>query len=263
VPDAGVLLEGIGKRFVRPGRDDGYEALRDLSLRVEAGEFLCILGPTGCGKSTVLHLVAGFEAPTAGTILVNGRHVVGPGPDRGVVFQSELALFPWLTVAENVGFGPRVQGLPRKERQGVIDHHLHLVGLAPHRHKFPRELSGGMKQRVQIARVLANDPSVLLMDEPFGALDAQTRAHLQRRTSTIWAETGKTVVFVTHDITEALVLADRIAVMSPGPASAIKQVVPIDLPRPRERMTREFAELYNELHDEIEASISARDTDGE
>jgi NitT/TauT family transport system ATP-binding protein len=252
-----IRLTQVGKRFQGRGRSDGFHALDGVDLAVAEGEFFCLLGPTGCGKSTVLHLVAGFEKPSEGRIEVFGDEVDAPAADRGVVFQTELALFPWLTVAENVAFGLDMRGVARAERARVLDRNLELVGLAAHRAKFPRELSGGMKQRVQIARALANDPRILLMDEPFGALDAQTRRHLQGELVRIWGETRKTVVFVTHDIGEAIWLADRVGVMTRGPAARVREIVTVDLPRPRHTMTDGFVRLFNDLSRIIEAEAQA------
>ena len=253
-----IRLAGVGKSFDGDGREGGgYVALDGLDLSVRPGEFFCLLGPTGCGKSTVLHLIAGFETPSTGSIHVNGHPVAGPGADRGVVFQTELALFPWLTVAENVSFGLRMRDAPAAERTAILERNLDLVGLTRHRGKFPRELSGGMKQRVQIARALANDPDILLMDEPFGALDAQTRRRMQEEVARIWSGTGKTVVFITHDIGEAIWLADRIGIMTRGPGARVKQVVDVPLARPRRSMTPEYVELYNRLSESIQAEAEA------
>jgi NitT/TauT family transport system ATP-binding protein len=256
-----IRLRGLGKTFDRGVDAPGaFSAVSRVDLEVFEGEFFCLLGPTGCGKSTVLHLIAGFEPASEGEILIEGERVAGPGADRGVVFQSELALFSWLTVEENVGFGPRMLNVPLAERRELVERSLELVGLARHRAKFPRELSGGMKQRVQIARALVNRPRILLMDEPFGALDSQTRRRMQAELARIWAETRQTVVFVTHDIGEAIWLGDRIGVMTRGPAARIKQVERVDLVRPREAMTGDFAELFNRLsaaiHDESEAMLN-------
>ena len=253
-----IELAGVAKRFERAGGAGGtYQALGGIDLAIEEGEFFCLLGPTGCGKSTVLHLVAGFEHASAGSVRVFGEAVEKPDADRGVVFQTELALFPWLTVAENVSFGLRMRGVPAAEQAAILERNLDLVGLPRHRDKFPRELSGGMKQRVQIARALANDPRILLMDEPFGALDAQTRRRMQEEVVRIWSETRKTVIFITHDIGEAIWLADRIGVMTRGPGARIKQVVPVDLPRPRHTMTPAFVELYNALSATIQEEAEA------
>jgi len=253
-----IRLRNVSKSFDGDGRAGGaYTALDRLDLDVREGEFFCLLGPTGCGKSTVLHLIAGFDMPSAGSVEVRDHPVAGPGADRGVVFQTELALFPWLTVEENVSFGLRMRGADAGERAAILDRNLELVGLSKHRRKFPRELSGGMKQRVQIARALANDPDILLMDEPFGALDAQTRRRMQEEVVRIWTEARKTVVFITHDIGEAIWLADRIGVMTRGPAARVKEIVDVKLARPRPAMTPEFAEIYNALSASIHAEAEA------
>ena len=253
-----IEMSDVSKRFTRAGNGGGgYEAVCHFTLAVTEGEFFCLLGPTGCGKSTILHLIAGFERPTTGQVRVFGEEVRQPGADRAVVFQTELAIFPWLTVEENVSFGMRMRGVPAEEQSRSLEANLQLVGLTPHRRKFPRELSGGMKQRVQIARVLANNPRILLMDEPFAALDAQTRRRMQEETARIWAATGKTVVFVTHDIGEALWLADRIGVMTRGPRACIKDIVAVTLPRPRATMTPEFVRLFNELGGLIQTEAEA------
>lgn len=253
-----IVLRNVTKVFSREVGSERHVAIRDVDLTVSEGEFFCLLGPSGCGKTTLLNIVAGFEQPTAGTVEVFGQRVTKPGPERGVVFQTELALFSWLTVEENVEFGLRVRGVPKHKRRPIVEQHLALVGLTPYRRRLPAELSGGMKQRLQVARMLANDPQVLLLDEPFGALDAQTRRHLQRELAAIWARTGKTILFITHDIAEAIILGDRVGVMTPGPAARIKTIVEIDLPRPRgETMTERFVELYNQLSAEIETERPA------
>ena len=253
-----IELDAVGKRFARAGDAGGdYVALDGFTLDVREGEFFCLLGPTGCGKSTVLHLVAGFKRPSAGRLHVFGAAVDKPDADRGVVFQTEQALFPWLTVEENVAFGLRMRGVAPAESATILDRNLDLVGLMKHRKKFPRELSGGMKQRVQIARALANDPRILLMDEPFGALDAQTRRRMQEEVARIWSATGKTVIFITHDIGEAIWLADRIGVMTRGPAARLKEIVEVDLPRPRHAMTQAYVALYNRLNATIHAEAEA------
>lgn len=231
--ELGIVLTGVGKEFHRRGQR--HEAVRNLNLAIGQGEFFCLLGPSGCGKTTVLNMVAGFELPSVGLVKVHGLEVTQPGPERGVVFQSDAALFDWLTVRENIEFGLRVRHVASAQRREITNRFLALVGLTAHANKRPPELSGGMKQRVQIARVLANEPKVLLMDEPFGSLDAQTRRVMQAELTTIWVQTRKTVLFVTHDIDEAIVLADRIGVMSAGPSSEIKVIVDNPLPRPRER----------------------------
>ena len=236
----------------------GEEILSDLSFTSRSGEFICLLGPSGCGKTTVLRLLAGFDQPTNGAVLVQGGPVKGPGVDRGVVFQGDDSLFNWLTAIENITFGPRMRGMSAGAAEGVARQFLDLVGLVGHEQKYPAELSGGMRQRIQIARVLANDPQILLMDEPFGALDAQTRTELQDELERIWAATRKSVVFITHDIMEAITLADRVGVMRSGPRSNIREFVDIDLPRPRLRSSPRFGELYERISglilDEVRAS---------
>jgi len=197
-------------------RDGRIDALSDISLTVEPGEFICCVGPSGCGKTTLLHLIAGFHRPTAGSMMLGGTPIRGPGPDRGVVFQQPT-LYPWMTVARNVSFGPRMRRLPFSEQQQRTEHYLKLVGLQQFARRAPYELSGGMQQRVAIARVLANDPSFLLMDEPFGALDALSRERLQEELLNIWRSTRPAVFFITHSAEEAVYLATRVLVMSARP----------------------------------------------
>src|SRR4051812_8459354 len=206
-----VEVEHLSKLFVRG--NNRVEAIHDLSLRVDDGEFVTIVGPSGCGKSTFLHILGGFVPRDSGTMRVDGRAVEGPGPDRGMMFQ-DLALFPWRTVAGNIGWALEVQGRPRAERTATVEKLLALVGLLEYQQLYPGGLSGGMRQRVALARVLSFDPGVLLMDEPFGALDAQTRELMQEELQRIWQQTRKTVLFVTHDIEEAIYLADRVIVFT-------------------------------------------------
>lgn len=254
-----VELISVNKTFPGNRRTGGdYCALDDANLQIKKGEFFCLLGPSGCGKTTLLNLIAGFEAATSGAVLVDGRAVTGPSPERGVIFQTDRALFEWLTVAQNVGFGPGVRGLSDLQRDQRVEEYLKLVGLVDHRSKLPRELSGGMKQRVQIARALANEPEILLMDEPFAALDAYTRGHMQREIVRIWQATRKTVLFVSHDIAEALWLADRVGIMSRGPGSRVGAIVEVPLPRPRAKMTTEFVELFNQLSELVDAAAVGR-----
>jgi NitT/TauT family transport system ATP-binding protein len=229
--------------------------VRDVSLSIAPGEFVCLLGPSGCGKSTLLNVIAGF-VPASGNVLVNGRPVRGPGIDRGVVFQSTEALFPWLTVRQNVEYGARIRGVGKRERADKALEYLRLVGLAHAADKYPPELSGGMRQRVQIARVLANEPSVILMDEPFGALDAQTREVLQREVDRIWRATKATIVFVTHDIGEAVTLGDRVVTMTAGPAAAIKTVAAVDLQHPRDLTDASALLLQRRLRDDIASEVT-------
>lgn len=207
------------------------EAVRNVSIAIEPGEFVCILGTTGCGKSTILNVVAGFVPPTRGVVFVDGFSVDAPSPDRGMVFQH-FVLFPWATVLANVRFGPISLGKPKKEASEIAYGHLEMVGLRNFASAYPDELSGGMQQRVGLARALANDPRLLLMDEPFGALDAQTRVQMQELLLGIWSGSGKTVMFVTHDVDEAIFLADRIVVLTARPAQ-IKSIITVTLPRPR------------------------------
>ena len=238
-----IQIQRVAKSFGAPGR--AMPALEEIDLDVAEREFVCLLGPSGCGKSTLLNIVAGFLAPTAGIVLVDGRPVSGPAPERGVVFQ-EYALFPWLTVTGNVEFGPLLQSRPAADRRRTVDRYLDLVGLSAHADKFPVQLSGGMKQRVAIARALANNPAVILMDEPFGALDAQTREVLQDELSRIQRVEHKTILFVTHSIREAVYLADRVVVMTSVPGR-IKQVFPIKLPEVRDRFAHEFTRYESDI----------------
>jgi NitT/TauT family transport system ATP-binding protein len=250
-----ISLSKVGKTY-RSIRGTDYEALRQFDLEIGAGEFFCLLGTSGCGKTTVLNLVAGFEAQTEGTVTVAGKRLTGPGVERGVVFQGDDSLYPWLTARGNIEFGLRMRGLPARERRERADYFLELVGLRGQGHKHPQELSGGMKQRIQIARVLANEPDILLMDEPFGALDAQTRSVMQRELLRIWDSTRKTVLFITHDIDEAVTLATRIGVMHAGPGSRLKATIDVGLtPDQRDRTNDGYVAVYRQvdalLRDEV------------
>jgi len=238
-----IQVQGVSKSFAVGGAR--HAALAEVDLDVAERELICILGPSGCGKSTLLNIVAGFLPPTSGRVLLDGREISGPGADRGVVFQ-EYVLFPWLTVAGNVAFGLELRGLPYDERSRIVRHYLTLVGLGAHAEKYPVQLSGGMKQRVAIARALANDPAIVLMDEPFGALDAQTREVLQDELARIQSVEPKTILFVTHSIREAVYLADRVVVMTSAPGR-IKQVVPIKLGVTRDRFAPEFTHYESEI----------------
>jgi NitT/TauT family transport system ATP-binding protein len=220
------LLRVENVRKVFESARGNYVALDGVSLDIVDGEFLCLLGPSGCGKSTLLNILAGFEPATAGLVTANGAPVTGAGRDRVMFFQDAgSALFPWLTAEENVRFGLRVRKVPKTEWNAIVDKYLQMVELDRHRDKFPAELSGGMRQRLQIARALAVEPAVLLMDEPFAALDALTRRRMHSVLLEIWQRTGKTIVFVTHDIAEAIALGDRIGMMSVGPRSVITKVL--------------------------------------
>jgi NitT/TauT family transport system ATP-binding protein len=241
-------MKNVGKIYAQGARR--IEALRGANLRVKKGEFICLIGASGCGKSTLLRMAAGFEAATSGEALMWDVPIAGPGPSRGMVFQ-DYGLFPWLSVRDNIGFGPKSRGRTTAEIRETSDRFIELVGLQNFADVYPHQLSGGMKQRVAIARVLANDAEVVLMDEPFGALDAMTRERLQDELVEIWSRTGLTVLFVTHSIEEAIFLADRVVVMSPGPGR-IDNEYTIDLPRPRDIASPEFNEwrrlLSSQLH---------------
>ncbi|WP_407945239.1 ABC transporter ATP-binding protein [Paenibacillus apii] len=233
---------GAGKKAVR------YQVLKDVDLSINKGEFFILLGPSGCGKSTLLNLIAGFEKQTEGELLVGGEAVDRPGKERAMVFQHpDASLFPWLNVRENIEFGLRMQGMRKGERKAISDRYIELAGLTGHERKFPRELSGGMKQRVQIARVLANEPDILLMDEPLGALDAFTRRVMQEELVRIWSETKKTIIFVTHDIQEAVLLGGRIGIMSIGPDSRVFEIMDNRLEYPRDLTSREFNLIQKKL----------------
>ena len=238
-----IVVSNVSKVFQTVDRE--LVALKDINLEIPQGQFVCLLGPSGCGKSTLLNAVAGFAPPTSGQITAGGRLVTGPGPERGMVFQ-EYALFPWMTVADNVAFGLEIKGMAKAQIQAVVDKLLGMLSLNDFRNRFPKDLSGGMRQRVAIARVLALDSPIMLMDEPFGALDALTRRNLQDELLRIWAELKKTIIFVTHSIEEAIYLADRIVVMTYRPGT-VKRDLMVDLPRMRDPAAAEFNALKREL----------------
>lgn len=238
-----ISIKGVGKVFASGGRD--VVALQDIDLEIPHGQFTCLLGPSGCGKSTLLNAVAGFAPPTSGTILAGGRPVSAPGPERGMVFQ-EYALFPWMTVEQNIAFGLEIQRMPRAEIVRRVGDLLAMLSLGDFRQRYPKDLSGGMRQRVAIARVLALDSPIMLMDEPFGALDALTRRNLQDELLRIWIETKKTILFVTHSIEEAIYMADRIVVMTYRPGT-VKRDILVELPRVRDPAAPEFNLLKREL----------------
>jgi NitT/TauT family transport system ATP-binding protein len=239
-------------------RGEEIEALYNLDLDVREGEFLTVLGPSGCGKSTLLNIIAGFEPPTAGEVTLNDRPIDKPGADRGVVFQ-EYALFPWLTVLDNVCYGLREKHLSREQQVKRARIYLKAVGLDDFERRYPQELSGGMKQRVSLIRVLANDPKILLMDEPFAALDAQTRKDLQQELVALWQETHKTIFFITHNVEEAIYLGDRIVVMSARPGR-ITKILDVPLERPRDETAADFNELRREATRLVEESKGPRTT---
>ncbi len=238
-----IVIDRVSKVFSTEARE--LVALADISLVIPQGQFTCLLGPSGCGKSTLLNAIAGFSLPSSGTISSDGALVTGPGPERGMVFQ-EYALFPWMTVAQNVAFGLEIKGMPRDQITRRVDSLLDMLSMKDFRHRFPKDLSGGMRQRVAIARVLALDSPIMLMDEPFGALDALTRRNLQDELLRIWSELKKTIVFVTHSIEEAIYLADRIVVMTYRPGT-VKRDLMVDLPRLRDPASPEFNALKREL----------------
>ncbi len=253
---ARIDVRGLTKTF-QAIKGETVEALSDLSFAVGENEFVGIVGPSGCGKSTLLYIIAGFITPTKGEVLIDHRTVRGPGPDRGIVFQ-EYALFPWRTVQDNIKYGLEEKGVPRGEADQIVQKYLRLMGLEGFQHKYPKELSGGMKQRVALARTLAYDPDVLLMDEPFGALDAQTRELQQDELLAIWREKKKTVLFVTHSVEEAVYLSERVVIMTARPGR-IKSVVEIALDRSCSRediMTSpEFSRLRNRVWLEVREEV--------
>ena len=249
-----LSVRGLSKKFVVGGQP--VEALRNVDLRIEKGEFVCLIGASGCGKSTLLRILAGFETASEGVVEMYGKPINGPSPERGMVFQ-DYGLFPWLTVAQNIGFGPRQRGLPAKQLHELAMHYTDMVGLGKFANYYPGQLSGGMKQRVAIARVLANDCDVLLMDEPFGALDALTRERLQQELLDIWARTGVTVIFVTHAVEEAVMLSDRVVVMTAGPGR-IERDIPLTLARPREITGIEFNQVRRDITQYLSSHLAAK-----
>lgn len=243
---AKIVISNVGKIFIDP--DDNHEvmAIDDVSLDISSGEFVILFGPSGCGKSTLLNMIAGFDTPTSGEVLLDGHPISSPGPERGFVFQ-EFVMYPWRTIIGNVSIGLEVQKrLDRKERDQRARELIDLVGLSGFEDRYTHVLSGGMKQRVAIARALATDPEILLMDEPFGALDAQTRRNLQDDLLKIWQQMGKTIVFVTHSVQEAVLLGDKVIALSKRPSKIARQLK-IDLPRPRDTTSSEFATLERDL----------------
>jgi NitT/TauT family transport system ATP-binding protein len=242
-PETLLTVNNVSRRFVSSRHDT--TALHDISFDIKKGEFVCVVGPSGCGKSTLLNLIAGLDRPTGGSLVFEGRPIRAAGADRVVVFQ-EPALYPWLNVRANVEFGLKMKGVPAGERHDTIDRYLELVNLLGFQRAFTHELSGGMKQRVQLARALAVEPDMLLMDEPFAALDAQTRDALQLELQDIWVRTGSTIFFITHNVREAALLADRVFVMTPGPGT-IKAEIPVQLQRPRHPDTHAVVDIAAEI----------------
>ena len=242
------------KIFYDISRHEEVVALQDMTIDINAGEFVAVIGPSGCGKTTFLNIVAGFEFQTAGQITIDGKTISGPGPDRGVVFQ-DYALFPWLSVLHNVRYGLIERGVGRREADQTAARWLKQVGLEEFGNKYPHELSGGMRQRVALIRVLANEPKILLMDEPFAALDALTRSVLQKELLALWERTHQTVVFVTHNVDEAIYLADRMVIMSHRP-STVKEIVTVDLQRPRDVTSDAFNQYRRHATKSLEVEVS-------
>ena len=238
-----IEIRNVSKTFALQGQV--IHALKDASLTIRKGEFITLIGASGCGKSTLLRIMAGFETPTSGEALMWGQPIDGPAPQRGMVFQ-DYALFPWLSVRDNIAFGPVSQGWPKARVRETVDRFIEMIGLGKFANAYPHQLSGGMRQRVSIARVLANDAELVLMDEPFGALDAMTRERLQEELLDIWRATKLTVVFVTHAVEEAILLADRVVVMTPGPGR-IESDNALELPRPRDVASTEFNAVRREM----------------
>ena len=254
-----IVVRGLRKQFTDIARQEEIIALDGINLEIGDDEFLTVLGPSGCGKTTLLNIVAGFEGATDGEVRVDGEAVLKPGPDRGVVFQ-EYALFPWLTVAQNIEFGLRERGVPKAQRRAQVRQQIASVGLSGFEQRYPQELSGGMRQRVALARVLVNHPRILLMDEPFAALDAQTRTIMQQELLRVWSAEQRTAIFITHNIEEAILLGDRVVVMTARPGR-VKDIVAVDLPRPRDVTSTEFNEIRRHvavlLEDEVQATFAA------
>ena len=252
-----IEVRNVSLVYQTPG--GSVAGVEDVSFDIEASEFLCLLGPSGCGKTTLLNIIAGFLEPTAGGIRIDGKAVRGHGPDRGIVFQDFAQLFPWRTALGNVAFGLEMKGMPKAERETIALAQLKLVKLETFAHAYPHHLSGGMQQRVAIARALAYNPAVLLMDEPFAALDALTRDEMQRLLADVWRTTRKTVIYVTHNVAEAVYLADRVVVMTPHPGT-VKAQVPITLARPREPLSVTFLECQKELLRQLGQDTPKEDT---
>ena len=243
-----LSLEHLSKQFTKNGQET-VDSLADITVEIHDGEFVCVLGPSGCGKTTLLRLIAGLEQPTSGEVLIDGTVIDRPNPKLGMIFQ-DYSLYPWRTVNENIAFGLELHGIAKEERDTVAQNYLALAGLSGFGNSYPYELSGGMRQRVAVVRALAVDPTVLLMDEPFGALDAQTRNRLQHDLLDIWEKTKKTIIFVTHSVDEAVFLADRIVVLTPRPGH-ICEIIPVEHPRPRDRTSVEFAKVRRHVLDLI------------
>jgi ABC-type nitrate/sulfonate/bicarbonate transport system ATPase subunit len=245
----------VSKRYFDIQNRERVDALEDITLDIDRGEFIMVIGPSGCGKTTLMNILAGFERPDSGEVLLEKQPIDGPGADRAVVFQ-EYALFPWLTLRQNVEFGPRERGVPRAEISDIVDRTIEMVGLDSAQKRYPHELSAGMRQRCALARVLVNSPKILLMDEPFAALDAITRAALQQELSLLWEKTGLTVLFITHSVEEAVLLGDRVIAMTARPGR-VKADVTVSLPRPRDPTSAEFNDYRRNIEALIEEATPA------
>ena len=245
-----IEIQGVTKSYET--REGSFLALEEVNLDVEKNEFICVVGPSGCGKTNLMNIIAGLNPPSTGTVKVRGELVTGPGKGKGVVFQ-QYALYPWLTVEKNVEFGLRMKGVEKEKRREIAQKYIKIVGLEKFAKSYPKELSGGMKQRVAIARAYTTGPEVLLMDEPFGALDAQTRAQLQENLLNTWQQEKKTCFFITHDVEEAVLLSTKVIIMSAGPGR-IREIVDVHLPYPRDqetKLTPEFNELKNQIWNKV------------
>lgn len=245
-----IVCENISKTFIQKGNQQ-IHVLNDISLAVSKNEFVVVLGPGQCGKSTLLRIIAGLETPTEGIVTLDGKEITKPGPDRGLVFQGYM-LFAWRTVFGNVEMGPKLQGIGKAKRREIVQHYIKMVGLEGFEKHYPHQLSGGMKQRVGIARAYANNPEVMLLDEPFGQLDAQTRLFMEKETERIWQQEKRTVIFVTNNIDEAIFLADRIITLKDKLPGSMDRIYEVNLPRPRDPMDIKFLELRQEITDASE-----------
>ena len=250
-----IVVRGLRKHFIDISRREQIVALDGIDLEIGDDEFLTILGPSGCGKTTLLNIVAGFDQATSGDVRLDGEAILKPGPDRGVVFQ-EYALFPWLTVERNIEFGLRERRVAKAQRRARVRDQIASVGLSGFERRYPQELSGGMRQRVAIARALVNDPKILLLDEPFAALDAQTRTLMQQELLRVWSAARRTAIFITHNIEEAILLGDRIVVMTARPGR-IKEIVTVNLPRPRDVTSADFNETRRRIGLMLESEVQA------
>ena len=252
---ARIVVRGLGKQYTDISRREEIIALDGIDLDIGDDEFLTVLGPSGCGKTTLLNIIAGFDHPTSGDVRLDGEAILKPGPDRGVVFQ-EYALFPWLSVEQNIEFGLRERRVPKAQRRARVRDQIASVGLSGFERRYPQELSGGMRQRVAIGRALVNDPKILLLDEPFAALDAQTRTLMQQELLRVWSAARRTAIFITHNIEEAILLGDRVVVMTARPGR-IKEIVTVNLPRPRDVTSAEFNEIRRRIGLMLESEVQA------